>query len=258
MTPTHIAEAMGKQVPPAPASAYFLHARDILRGRWKEKEPYILQEPHIAVAYAKQIINGRWPELERVLLSGEARVEYLVDYALDVIKGRWPEAEPIIIESSEIGTPLLYARHLQFKWPALEKRILSGADEDWPVYITRYARDVIESRWPEGEKALLTRDKGLHWIWNYTKKVLRTRWLEAEKALLASNDDEGCYTYAYEVIGGRWPELEQKWMDKTIKLSQGQQENALSDDDDWGNDDSGRGMYERWAADGYHVPPDDL
>jgi hypothetical protein len=79
----------------SPRQSYF-YARDIIEGRWPEAEPYIMKDCKFAYFYAKEVIQGRWPEAEPYIMENE-KIAY--DYALDVIKGRWPEAEPIILNS---------------------------------------------------------------------------------------------------------------------------------------------------------------
>jgi hypothetical protein len=58
--------------------------------RFPEAEPYIVNNPGSAIAYAAVVLKGRWPEVEDTLVRS-ATLAYF--YAKDAIKGRWPEAE---------------------------------------------------------------------------------------------------------------------------------------------------------------------
>ncbi len=80
-----------------PEYAYH-YAKNVLKGRWIEAEPYIIKNPQWASNYSVDIIKGRWPEAEPVIMK-TSRTAYW--YALCVIKGRWIEAEPIIKQNSK-------------------------------------------------------------------------------------------------------------------------------------------------------------
>jgi hypothetical protein len=46
-----------------PGWAYW-YAREIIKGRWPEAEPYIMKDPQWALIYARDVIKDRWPEAE--------------------------------------------------------------------------------------------------------------------------------------------------------------------------------------------------
>ena len=71
----------------------YTYARDVIKGRWIEAEPYIMKDPQYAYLYAYDIIKGRWAEAESYIMQ---KPEYAVWYARFVVKGRWEEAEEYI------------------------------------------------------------------------------------------------------------------------------------------------------------------
>ena len=98
-----------------PMKAY-KYARDIIKGRWKEAEKYIMEDPSWACSYAKKVINMgkqpeeemiRWKEAEKYIMEDPSWAFF---YAKDVIKGRWKEAEPIIMEDLE--SAYMYAKYV--------------------------------------------------------------------------------------------------------------------------------------------------
>jgi len=72
------------------------YARDKLRGRWPDAEPYIMRDPYWAQEYADRVIKGRWPEAEPVIMQDPMSAYF---YACLTIGGRWLEAEPVILQS---------------------------------------------------------------------------------------------------------------------------------------------------------------
>lgn len=75
----------------------YQYARDVLKGRWVEAEPYIMKDRIAAHDYAKYVIGGRWLEYEPELINTNNAYSCYM-YAKEVIKGPWPEAEPVIFE----------------------------------------------------------------------------------------------------------------------------------------------------------------
>ena len=123
--------------------------------RRPEDEPAIMQNPGKAYHYAKDVIKGRWPEAEPYIIQGAKSmsdsigISILVDYARDVIGGRWPEAEPVIRKNPEYAYQ--YARKvIGGRWPEAEPYIRQD-----PVWALFYARDVIKGRWPEAEPVIM-------------------------------------------------------------------------------------------------------
>jgi len=144
-----------------PGKAYH-YAKDVIKGRWPEAEPYIIQGAKsiiqsgksmsdsigisILVGYARDVIGGRWPEAEPVIMKNP---EYAYQYARDVIEGRWPEAEPYIRQDPVWA--LFYAQKvIGGRWPEAEPEIMKN-----PQSAYQYARDVIQGRWPEAEPVIM-------------------------------------------------------------------------------------------------------
>ena len=78
-----------------PEHAYW-YARDVIKGRWREAEKYIIKDTRYAYFYAGRVIGGRWPEAEPYMMT-DPHIAYR--YATEVINGRWIEAEDIIMKS---------------------------------------------------------------------------------------------------------------------------------------------------------------
>jgi hypothetical protein len=76
----------------------YLYDHDVIKGRWPEAEPFIMQDPEWAYYYACFIINGRWREAEPYILKNP---EWAYYYARHAINGRWREAEPFIMKDPE-------------------------------------------------------------------------------------------------------------------------------------------------------------
>jgi hypothetical protein len=69
------------------------YAKNVIKGRWPEAEPFIITMPVSAVYYARDVVKGRWPEAEPVIMKDAFSS---LQYAKEVINGRWPEAEATI------------------------------------------------------------------------------------------------------------------------------------------------------------------
>ncbi len=71
----------------------FLHARDVIKGRWPEAEKTIIKSPTWAYLYARAVIKGRWPEAEETISKSSAWFGYggrhiQELYITEVIKGQ--------------------------------------------------------------------------------------------------------------------------------------------------------------------------
>jgi hypothetical protein len=145
------------------------YATQILKNRWPEGEPTILNDAGVAYEYAKNIIHGRWPEAENILLnmkgSGAPYICYL--YAMNIVGGRWHECEPIILSDYE-ATYFYSSYVIKDRWIEGEKALLeqSTKDRDGTYYLAQYAKYVIYGRWLEAEKFIKTNT--YHWK-TYTK-----------------------------------------------------------------------------------------
>jgi hypothetical protein len=162
--------AMGEKEIAGPAFAY-RYARNIIKGRWPEREAAIAKDPSPAYAYARDIIKGRFPEGEAAIAK-DPELAYL--YARDIIKGRFPEGEAAI--SKNISFAYEYARYvIRGRFPEGEAAIAKR-----PVFSYEYARYVIKGRFPKGEAAIA---KDPRWAYDYARYVIRGRFPKGEAAI---------------------------------------------------------------------------
>ena len=70
------------------------YAENIIKGRWKEAEPYIMRSPY-AYFYAKYVIKGRWVEAEENIMKDSY---FAAEYSKYILKERWLEAESYIMK----------------------------------------------------------------------------------------------------------------------------------------------------------------
>lgn len=59
-----------------PDEAYYF-AKDVIKGRWPEAEPYIMQDDMTAFYYARDVIKGRWPVADSIIMNSEWARDYL-------------------------------------------------------------------------------------------------------------------------------------------------------------------------------------
>ena len=74
-----------------------------------------------------------------------------------------------------------------------------------PLNAYRYARDVVNGRWPEGEATIAKDPRSAHY---YARDFIKGRFPEAEATIAKS--PRSAYDYAKYVIKGRFPEAEQR------------------------------------------------
>ena len=132
------------------ANTSYNYALKIIKSRWREAEPIILEEgtPKTLLYYAKHVIKGRWIEAEPKILESN----YVYEYARDILKGRWPEGENALINQK-----------------------IEGFDEKFHFYdvdLMKYCRDMIGNRWPEAEKILATNPCALK---EYAENILQDK-----------------------------------------------------------------------------------
>ena len=72
--------------------AYYF-AKDVIKDRWPEVEPIIMQDAWWAWQYAVDVIEAPWPEAEHAI-SKKSIPAY--NYAVLVIKDKWPPGEKAI------------------------------------------------------------------------------------------------------------------------------------------------------------------
>ena len=85
----------GKELTP---ENLYNHACDVIKDRWPEAEPIIMESSFYASQYAWLVINGRWPKAEPIIMQDPYSAW---SYARFVIKGRWPEAESHIMKDPD-------------------------------------------------------------------------------------------------------------------------------------------------------------
>jgi len=73
----------------------FWYVKYVIKDRWLEAEPIIVQDAWYAYQYAEWVLKGRWLEAEPTIMK-DMQITYW--YVRDVIQGCWPEAEPIIMK----------------------------------------------------------------------------------------------------------------------------------------------------------------
>ena len=249
------AMALGKEFPegePAilkDANSAYLYARHILKRRWPEAEDVIKNDPDSAFEYQTHVLKHAWPDASDAIaahiymktvsigqkpepVSGEALKmaedamakdpALAVKYAITMGEP-WPPGEKAIADSAQWAFE--YAKNvIKGRWPPGEKKMVAEAQAGNNWVLSNYIRAVKE-RVPEAESFMIMHDTE---IINYAKNAIKDRWLEGEKAMLSRfNPSAGEYQtrsvidYASEIVGGRWPELEQAIKDHVEKMSSG-------------------------------------
>jgi hypothetical protein len=103
------------------------YAREIIKGRWPEREACILSKgsPEQIRAYAKKVIGGRWPEAEEEIRR-RGSADDVIAYAIEVIGGPWPEVEAAVFSKTlDIRKLVEYATDaIRGRWLIAESRIL--------------------------------------------------------------------------------------------------------------------------------------
>lgn len=220
------------------------YAVDVIKGRWPEAEPALLDSAAKqqwyntpAIRYAAKAIGGRWPELERIIeKNGNSHImlEYVlqvvkdrvpsmepgimqnpdqaVRYATSCIKGRWPEAEQNILTNAQAATS--YAKNvLGGRWPRFEEMLLNGSGSNQGYNIIHYIDAVIKQRWPEAEPIIAASPQML----DYAEKYVKGPWPEVETAIMRSNS-ENIFKYIMNVLKGPWPRFEAALLKALNKL----------------------------------------
>lgn len=72
------------------------YARDVIKGRFPEREAMIATNPHWAYRYAYYAIDGRFPEGEAIIAT---EPHWAYQYSYNIIKSRWLEGELQILFS---------------------------------------------------------------------------------------------------------------------------------------------------------------
>jgi hypothetical protein len=217
------------------------YAKERIKGRWPEMEPFIIrnaaindQHAGIALDYAVNAIKGRWPELEekfKTTKSTDTMPNLAFKYAVEVLKQPWRDAEPqarfqygmvkpeLLMCLNTPETAIEYAEHFNLKpWPEFAQILLTKKQLDWYVrYLAKLgnkARDHrLEQRLlspvPEVEKMVVKMEDYERRRWRYEHNNEDPPLFKMEEQTL--NKDGLANQYNEEVLGEqRWPEFEQK------------------------------------------------
>lgn len=98
-TDKEIAEAIKEE-----AQAAYLHAKDVLKGRYPEGEDAIAKDAWYSIQYARNVLNERFEKGEDTI--SKSPLSYT--YAYEVVKGRFPQGEDAI--AKEAYTSYQYAK----------------------------------------------------------------------------------------------------------------------------------------------------
>lgn len=194
------------------------YAIDVIKGRWPEAEPAILNavrhnqwQGNYAIKYASKAIGGRWPELEKIL-ENTKNSHLMLEYVMQVVKDRVPAMEATIMQNPEQAVRYA-ASCIKSRWPEAEQKILTN-----PQSATAYAKNVLGQRWPAFEEILLrdyppaekhVNDSNAYNIMHYIDAVIKARWPEAEPIIAKSKQ---MLDYAEKYVKGPWPEVESSIM----------------------------------------------
>lgn len=197
---------------PKAACAY---AKDIIKGRFEEAEPYIAKDAESAFLYTRLVLNPlgieRWPEAEKYIMKEPT---WATSYAARVLDRRWPEAEPYIMKDAR-WIPYYVERVIGGRWPEAEPKVMKSAETAY-----WYAK-AIKERIPEAEKVLARGEthNGYTTFWSpiyYAIEILKpigiNRWPELERSMLKLKVDklraQEFFWYAVNFLGDRWPDGE--------------------------------------------------
>jgi hypothetical protein len=126
----------------------YCYAKNIIKGRWADAEPFIIKEAISSYYYARDIIKGRWEEGEDIIAQNDF---YAYLYAKDVLKGRWEEGEQVI--ATDVDCTHLYAKDvlhfdikckdfyilaIKFLWNGLPEELKND-----PEIMVAYFKEVI-------------------------------------------------------------------------------------------------------------------
>ena len=80
------------------AKEAYHHARDVVKGRWKEGEPLLAQDAVYAYAYARDVLKAPFPLGEPIIAKDGTKS---VCYAIEVLKAPFPMGEAAISRESK-------------------------------------------------------------------------------------------------------------------------------------------------------------
>jgi len=137
----------------------------------KEEKSIVASNAQCSKIYAEKVLQERFIEGEEVIKTSASQT-YL--YAKDVIKGRWKEGEDTLSKDAH--------------------------------YAVKYAANVLFGRFPKGENEIAKNPKAA-----YQYAVARSaRFEKAEQKMIEELPAMDLVEYSLSIIGGRWPEAEEK------------------------------------------------
>ena len=201
----------------APLRSALKYIKHIIKGPWKEMEPLLAQDAGTSFKYSG-LLGRRFTQGESAIATD---VNLGISYAKDTLKGRFPKLEQHIFKK---GVELLDYMHkiiipMQERWPEFEKYLESGraakemnqgmasADRENQLIAlaTKYAADVIHTRWPAMEPQILQiPTKAVV----YAQYIIKGRWPELEPILFEHGSPELILKYGKNLVQGEWPEFE--------------------------------------------------
>lgn len=162
----------------------------ILGELFEREEKKLLEHYELASAYADRLFNGSWDEfVQRVYSVPEFALKH--SQVLDCMHQK--ALEDVILRSPLVASR--YARDvLNGRWPAGEAVIASDAEA-----AVHYAALVLRQPWPEAEKVIAGDPVQAA---RYAELVKRDRWKSAEKHI--ATDLDASWNYLTSILGERW------------------------------------------------------
>lgn len=222
------------------------YANDHIRGRWPSIEPSLLRRVSInddnatrALNYAATVIKGRWTALENqfwTTAGNETMGKLAVQYALRIIKKPWREAgKQQTFEFGNMPRPeylmckfapkeaMEYAKAFHIdSWDELGEILLS--DHNYTTYFDYLTNMKGGARDPSFE-AMITQPKSVFYnVQEPMDKRDRRQWMRdnpgngnvpaTKSTTKYVNKDAVGAEYAEQIIKGRWPELEERYLNE--------------------------------------------
>jgi hypothetical protein len=139
----------------------------VIRGRWEDAEPMIMEDPEAAVRYSDKVLRQRWKEAEHVIVQSPKAA---TQYASRVLRERWREAEQLISGSESAK---YYARNvLAGRW---DEKVAAMC----PCWIWHYVDNECDGTVPEElhDRMLgaYLEDPNDQWVKKYFERIHKTR-----------------------------------------------------------------------------------
>jgi len=159
--------------------------------------------------YPKQPV----PQLEKLLLENRPTLD-LISYCTKFLGGqRWVAAEQKLLkdalhQSSMMRLCLEYAaRILKARWPELEQKFAKASPTETSGWgAGRYALDIMKARWPQG--GIAGTQLNLFGAKKQTPSPVNPTNLCNQEYIMCAGAPDTAREYALKFIQGRWPEFE--------------------------------------------------